>query len=114
VIRLAALVAVSACAFDPTPADEASLTIENQTSWSVAVAVALPCDGSGQSSLLARPLDSGATTTVVLDAGCYSLIATSSGDTERWTDVKTITAGSAAFVWRLTTIAAQSHEPGGA
>jgi hypothetical protein len=112
VIRFAALCAVTACAFDPTPADEASLTIENATSWSVAAIEALPCNGSGQASLLARPLDVGATTTVHLDVGCYRLIATSSGDTEQWTDVQDITAGSGSFVWRLTTTAAQSHSPG--
>ncbi|HEX4453645.1 MAG TPA: hypothetical protein VH143_22390 [Kofleriaceae bacterium] len=111
-IRLAALCAVAACAFDPTPIDEASLTIENATSWSIAAALALPCNGSGQASLLVRPLDAGATTTVYLDAGCYSLIASSSDDAEQWTEVKTITAGPASVVWRLTTTAAQSHEPG--
>jgi hypothetical protein len=110
VIRLAALFGLlAACAFDPT--EIVSLTIENASPWSIATVDALACAGSGQSSLLADPLDSGATTTVVIDAGCYDLIATSAGDDERWTDVD-VAAGSAALVWRLTTAAAQSHEPG--
>jgi hypothetical protein len=84
---------------------DASLTIENDSTWPVSTVYVWPCGSDTGSNQLAAPIAAGAEITVEdITSGCYSFRAINSDATESWeSDEQQLAALQRGWTWTLTT-----------